>query len=408
MEVFVARQPIFNKDKEVVAYELLYRDGNRNFFDNSVSSSIATSILLVNSYFSIGISNLVGQSKAFVNFDKELIHRDIPMIFNKDIIAIELIENIVVDQAFLEKIKEMKAAGYTIVLDDFVYDYPYKELVELCDIIKVDMLLNDRENIKTIIDTWNDGKKTFLAEKVENDEVFRWALEMGFQLFQGYFFSKPVIMRRKKFKENSTKYIQILQELNCEEPSFDRIANVIEYDVGLTYKLLRLVNSKFTLIKEVHSIKHALAILGLKEIERWISLIMVQEMGNDKPSELVRIALLRSKLGELLALHSSFRDRKYEVMLMGLMSIVDAILETPMEEVLKELPLSEDIKNTMLGRNSVFFDLYQLMLLYERGLWEDVGRYAQKLDVDDKILPELYFDAIKWADELMAYMDYIH
>ncbi|SHJ75608.1 EAL and HDOD domain-containing protein [Tepidibacter formicigenes] len=404
MEVFVARQPIFNRYKEVVAYELLYRDGSKNFFDNSISSSKATSILLINSYFSIGIENLIGGNKAFINFDKKLIETDIPLIFNNNTIVIELLEDIVPDKNFVEKIKKLKSKGYTIALDDFVYDYPYNELVELCDIVKVDFLSNSKEDIVNIIKKWKKDNKKFIAEKVETDEIFKWAKNIGFDYFQGYFFSKPKIVKGKCMKINNIHYIHILKELNKKDASYNKITKIIENNVNITYKLLKLVNSKFTFVNEIYSVKHALTILGLKEIERWISLIMIQDLSNNSPDEIFKLSIFRSKFGELLAKNSIYKNRKYEIMLMGLLSVIDNLLEEPMEKILKTLPLGIDIKKAMLKKESIFSDIYNLIIEYEKGSWSEILNYTKKLNININKLPNIYFKSIKWSDELFEYI----
>ncbi len=405
MEVFVARQPIFNKNKQVVAYELLYREGSKNFFDNSISSTKATSIVLANSYFSIGIDNLIGNNKAFINFDKKLIHNDIPLIFDKNTIVIELLEDIIPDRKFIDKIKELKSFGYTIALDDYIYSYPYDELVELCDIIKVDVLHNSIYDLERIVKKWTNKKRKFIAEKVETNEIFHLLKNIGYDYFQGYFFSKPVVIKGRGIKGNKIHYLRILEELNRKEPSLEKMSKIIEYDVSMAYKLLRLVNSKFTLISEVTSIKHALAMLGLKEIERWLSLIMIQDFGKNSPNEIIKISLFRSKLGGFLAENSIHKNRKDEIMLMGLVSTIDAILEQPMEIILKKLPLSEDVKNALLQKESLFSDIYNFIINYEKGYWEEVSRYAKQLNITLHTLPRFYFESIKWADELFEYIN---
>ncbi|WP_187296177.1 EAL and HDOD domain-containing protein [Tepidibacter mesophilus] len=402
MEVFVARQPIFNRNREVIAYELLYRDGNKNFFDASINSSKATSILLVNSYFSIGLENLTKTNKAFINFDKNLIHNDIPLIFNKDTIVIELLEDIIPDENFINKIKNLKSHGYIIALDDYKADYPYENLVELSDILKVDVLNNTIYDLEKIVKKYDNNKRKFLAEKVETNEMFDFVKSIGYDYFQGYFFNKPTIIKGRGICGNRIHYFLISEELNKKEPSYDKITKIIESDTSIAYTFLRLVNSKFTLISEIHSIKHALAMLGLKEIEKWVYIVMMQNFQKNSCNETFKTSLFRSKLGEFLAENSIHNNRKNEVMLMGLMSVIDTLLEEPMEKILKKLPLSEDIKKALLQKDSPLTDIYNFILKYEEGRWEEISIYAQKLNIDIHKLPDFYFESIKWTDELNA------
>ncbi|SHG89381.1 EAL and HDOD domain-containing protein [Tepidibacter thalassicus] len=402
MEVFVARQPIFNKYKEVIAYELLYRDGNKNFFDKSISSSKATSILLTNTYLSIGIENLIGDKKAFINFDKKLIDMDIPFILNNNIVVIELLEDIIPDKNFIDKLKKLKLSGYTIALDDFVCGH-HEELIEFCDIIKVDFLQNTSTDIEYIIKKHKKNNKKFIAEKIENNEVFNYAKDLGYDYFQGYFFSKPTTIKGKNLLSNKSYYIDIMNELHKKEPCYNKITQTIEQNVKLTYNLLKLVNSKFTAVNKIYSVKHALTMLGLNEIEKWISLIMIQNFSHNKPNEIFKISIFRSKFGELLAENSIYKNRKHEIMIMGLLSVIDIILEQPLETILKKLPLANDIKDAMLKKESIFNNMYNLIIEYEQGCWKNVSKYAQKLKIDINKLPDIYFKSIKWADELYEY-----
>lgn len=405
MDVFVARQPIFDCNMEVFGYELLYRSSEENFFDRSIASNVATSILLMNSYFTFGINNLIGTKKAFINFDRNLVEAEIPHILDKKIVIIELLEDIVPDEILLNRIKNLKENNYIIALDDFVEKKDYDELILLCDIIKVDFLCNSKDEIKRICYKWKKRGKKLLAEKVETNEEFLWAKEIGFDLFQGYFFCKPMIVKSKKLETNPMQYIKIIEELSRKEPDYKIIANVIEKDVALTYKLLRLVNSKFSHDVNIDTIQHAISILGIIAMEKWISLIMVQDLGQEKPSELVKVALLRTKFGEQLALSSEFKKDAQKIMLIEILSVLDVILEKSMEEVVKMLPLSEEIKDTLLGKVTKYSDLYKLILHYERGEWDSIDEDIEKSQIDVNKLPQMYCNAVKWAEDLYNYMN---
>jgi len=404
MDVYVARQPIFDNDKNVIAYELLYRDDDKNFFDLSVASNIATSILLMNSYISFGIDNLVDDAKAFINFEMNLIKYDIPLLLDHNKIVIELLEDIVPDKIFMDKIKMLKSKGYTIAVDDYVEGYAFDDLVELADIIKVDFFGNTQEEIKRICSKWKSRGKLLLAEKVETDEVFQWAKRIGFDYYQGYFFSKPMMMKSKKMEESSFRYFELLEELNREEPDNKRIAKIIETDATLTYKLLKLVNSKFTLVSNISSIQHALAILGVDAFKKWYSLALMQNLSVDKPSELLKISLTRAKFMEKIGEQSNLKRYTNELMLIGLLSIIDAMLEKPMDEVLNTLPLTQIIKDTLNYKETPLLNAYKIVLDYERGLFAPATQYCEAIDFDCDQMAKLYYDAIKWSKELFEFM----
>lgn len=400
MDIFVARQPIFNRKKEVIAYELLYRDSPANFFSGAVSGSKATSILLANSYFTIGISNLIDDKKAFINFDKVLIQNSIPLLLNKDNVVIEILETVVPDAAFIEQIQGLKKRGYTIALDDFTIHYPYNEIIELADIIKVDFINSTSSEIKEIKRRYKDTDKEFIAEKIETHEEYKMAFDAGFDYFQGYFFSKPMVIKNKSIQSMYTQFLRVYRELNTEEPDYIKIASVIEENVDMSYKLLRLVNS-YTLLSEITSIRHALSMVGLIEITNWLNLIFLTAACEGSPNEILRLSLIRSKFGELLCDEFGLKRIKYEVSLAGLFSMLDVLLERPLDSILDELKISEDIKNAIrLNPKSKLYPVYKIVTDYETGDWDEVEADMRSLNIDTN-LSALYFKAIKSTNSLL-------
>jgi len=404
MEVFVARQPILNRNNEVFAYELLYRTNEKNFFDQSVTSNVATSLLLMNSYYTFGIDTLVGESKAFINFDKNLIIAEIPMLLNKEKIVVELLEDIVPDKEFIKKVKKLKENGYIIALDDYVIDYPYDELVELSDIIKVDFFGNTQDQLRLIAFNMRGKGKKLLAEKVETQEVFEWAKSVGYELFQGYYFAKPAMVKGKGVNDSSYQYIRIMEELNKSEPDYKNISSIIEKDVSLTYKLLKLVNSNFTSSRKITSIQHGLSILGIESFRKWISLAMVQNLSGNKPMELMKISMTRAKFMELIGLNTKLKKQASEMMLVGILSVLDAMLEKSMIEIVQELPLSESIKNALILEPGDYTNAFKTVLRFEKGDFDNVHNCAETLGINCEMIPKFYYEAIAWAEELFTYL----
>lgn len=404
MEVFVARQPIMNHKNEVFAYELLYRTNEKNFFDQSVTSDVATSLLLMNSYYTFGIETLVGEARAFINFDKQLINADIPLLLNKNKIVVELLEDIIPDNLFIDKVRQLKQNGYTIALDDYVIDYPYIELVELADIIKVDFFGNTKEQQYKIAKMIQSKNKILLAEKVETQEVFEWARSIGYELFQGYYFAKPSMVKGKGVNDSTYQYIRIMEELNKSEPDYKTISSIIEKDVSLTYKLLKLVNSNFTASRKITSIQHGLSILGIDSFKKWISLAMVQNLSGSKPQELMKISMTRAKFLELIGLNSKLKKQSSEMMLVGILSVLDALLEKPMTEIVQELPLSANIKNALLKEVGDYTQAYITVLRFEKGEFELLHECVETIGVKCEEIPKFYYEAIAWAEDLFVFM----
>jgi c-di-GMP-related signal transduction protein len=404
MEVFVARQPIMNRNNQVFAYELLYRTNEKNFFDQSVTSNVATSLLLMNSYYTFGIETLVGESRAFINFDKHLINAEIPMLLNKEKIVVELLEDIIPDRDFMRQIRKLKENGYTIALDDYVIGYPYQELIDLSDIIKVDFFGNTKEQLLEIAQTMRYTNKILLAEKVETQEIFEWAKSVGYDLFQGYYFAKPSMVKGKGVNDSSYQYVRILEELNKDEPDYKNISSIIETDVSLTYKLLKLVNSHFTSTRKITSIQHGLSILGIESFRKWVSLAMVQNLSTNKPQELVKISMTRAKFLELIGLNSKLKKHSNEMMLVGILSVLDAMLEKPMSQIVSELPISENIKKALILETGDYTQAYRTVLEFEQGHFEQVKGCLENLGVRCEQIPNFYYEAIGWAEELFASM----
>ncbi len=397
MEVFIARQPIFDKKKNVYAYELLYRTGERNVA-GVIDGDQATSSVVGNALMLAGLETLTQNRLAFINFTKQLIIDEIPTVFSNENLVIEILEDIVPDPEFIASCKRLKEKGYTIALDDFVLDYPYESILDLADIIKVDFLLTTPQERKMIIQKYGNRNICFLAEKIETLEQFEEAMAYGYTYFQGYFFSKPVIMKHTDIKPASLNYIKILEELDSNVPEYERIASVIEADVSLSYKLLRLINSAaFYTNSRVTSIKHALVMLGFKEIRKWISIVMLRELAEGKPDEIIRVSLLRGRMGEILSNQFDLESRRTEVFLMGMFSMIDTLMGQSMENALTVLPLEDDVKAGILGEKNAFSDLFRIVTAYEKGNWDYLFLKAKAYDVGLNIFPDAYIEAAKWT-----------
>lgn len=399
MDIFVARQPIFDQDYNVIAYELLYRSGSENSFDGSLSDNVATSLLLMNSYLNFGIENLIGDSKAFINFDKHLIHMGVPELIDKEHIVVEILETVTPDQKLIKKLKKLKELGYTLALDDFDEGYKYPEIIELVDIIKVDFSLC-KEGCKSRLakDFIPLGKK-LLAEKVETKEEFEEAKKLGYSYFQGFYFEKPKVQRRKSMSSSGLQYVRLMGELNNEEPDFHKLSDIILMDVALTYKLLKLVNADAKPISEITSVQQALAVLGVKRFRTWLSLAMVQNLSSKETIEAVKYALIRSSLLVKIAQFSSMKKHEEELSLLGTLSILDAVLEMDMAVALESLPIADEMKDALLGKQTKYSDAMKLCFAYEKGVFDEAESAANNISYELTLLPEHYVSSISWAEK---------
>ncbi len=405
MDNYIARQPIFDKHSHTIAYELLYRHTNANYFDGTIDDSAATSIVLVNSYLNFGLKLISEHKLCFINFNADLILQDIPLLLSPEQTVIELLETVQPTSEILEKLIQLKSKGYLLALDDYTFDYPYKEIFDLCDIIKVDFLLNPKEKLSTIRTHLKENHKLILAEKVETEIDFEYAAKLGFDYFQGYYFSHPIMLKKKKMNPLYQNYLLILAEMQKEEPNYNTVTRIIETDVSLAYRLLKLVNSSYSLVSDVKSIKHALAILGINHFSKWFTLATINQLSQDKPDELIKTSIFRMKFMENLGESSRFHSHLSSLRMIGVLSVLDAILEQPMEELLVDLSLAENIKNTLLLKETLFSDLFNLMLAYERAEFESAQKLCKKIDLDFSSFPDLYLNAISWSDELFDYLN---
>ena len=401
MEIYVARQPIFNKNKKLYGYELLFRDGLSNAFPD-IDGDTATSKLLSNSFFSIGMNQLTSGKTAFINFPQGLLLNKIPLMFPSEKMMVEILEDVDPNEQVISACSDIAKAGYSLALDDFVLKNEMQPLIDLADIIKIDFLLTPIDEIQKTVNHFKDNNIKLLAEKIETYEEFEKALSMGFMYFQGYFFSKPEIISGKEIASSKITLLQIVGEANKKDCSFENLEKLINRDVSISYKLLRYINSAFfKRACEISSIKHAIVLLGEMEVKRFISMVATAELASDKPDELVRTSIIRARLCELLGLHSQNGVEISELFLMGLFSLIDAMLDNNMEDIMQSLPLSKNIKQALLEEKGDLADYLKLVSSYESANWETFSSIISKVNVDEKKLPEFYQEAVSWADSYL-------
>lgn len=399
MDFFVARQPIFDSKKNVIAYELLFRSSVDNFYDISLDGDTTTSKVISNSLLIIGLDTLTKGKKAYVNFTKNLILSGAPTMIAKELIAVEILETVEPDSAVIKACTELKKAGYTLVLDDFVFGEKYRPLIDIADVIKVDFLSPDVQNRKRVIQSCGNKKIKFLAEKVETVDAFREALALGYTYFQGYFFSMPVIIRGRDIPGNKVNYLRVIHEVNMPDIELEKLEEIIKRDVSLSYKLLRFINSSFFKFSvKVESIKHALFLLGSKEIKKWVSVVSLSVMGYDKPQELLMVSLIRARFCETMAGKIGQQGRASDFFITGLFSVIDALIDRPMQEILADFPISDDIKQALLGGENVLSEVLSLAVFYEKGCWEQTAVCSRKLSFNEAELPDIFLSSVSWGN----------
>ena len=413
MDYFLARQPIFKRDLTVYAYELLYRSNPKeNSYPSESNTAIpgfadydsgdqSTSKVLINSYLATDFESFSQGKNVFINFTEHLIMDETPMIFPNKTLVVELLETIRPNKVLIEKCSELKKKGYTLALDDYVHERDMgNPLLELVDILKVDFLDNSEQEISHIAELYKNKPIKLLAEKVETDEIFQFAKREGFDYFQGYFFSKPTMVSGKSLHSDNKSFLLILKELYNSDPDFDNISNIIQSDVSLSYKLLRLVNSAaYYKTFEVKSIKQAALMLGIKKLRNWTLLLMMVDAGKNKPAELVRTSIIRGCLLESISKHTPYRNMSSEFFLMGLFSMIGTIMDSPIEELLKDLPLSDLVKDALMGKDNPYKKIFDIIPSYEKADFGKVYRFASEMNIPSDVITKYYRDSITFAHD---------
>ncbi len=392
---YVARQPIFDRDEKVFGYELLFRDGLENAFsgdtDEASRATLDRSLLM-------GLDILCDGRRAFVNCTRDTLIKGLVTLLPSTITVVEILETVPADPDVVAACRALKEAGYMIALDDYVANDPREELAELADIIKVEMQLTTEAERTELIKRLG-RRSRLLAEKIETQAEFARAKDAGFVYFQGYFFRRPEMMNTRDLPANRMNYLRMLQEVSRPELNLAGLERLIKAEASVCYRLLRYLNSAmFGFQNEIHSVRHALSILGERDVRRWVRLVAAVGAGQDKPSDLVLSALVRGRFGELLAPRVPHGES--DLFLLGLLSLIDAMLEMPMEEVLDKIPLDQATKSVLLGQASVLRPVFQLMLAHESGEWEPATELSRSLHLDPEEVAGLYWQAQQWAREV--------
>ncbi len=400
MDVYVARQPIFTKNKKIHGYELLFRESLSNFFPD-IDGDTATSKLLYNSFFTIGVEKITGFKVAFINFTRDLLLNRVPLMFPRERIVVEILEDVEPRKEIVDVCREISEKGYDIALDDFFYRSDMEPLIGLANTIKFDFRATPIDEMRTVVKKLAKYDVNLLAEKVETHEEFKKALKMGFSYFQGYFFCKPEIIKGRDIQSSRMNLLELMATANKKDFKFHELEKIILRDVAISYKLLRYINSVyFRTISNISSIKQAIVLLGEKGIRRFVSLIAMAKLASDKPDELIRTSIIRAKFCELIGKKDGAPVNHSELFTLGLFSLIDAILDDTMESLMEKLPLSEDIKGALVHKSGKLKDYLSLTVAYETGDWEGVSKSATRLNLDEGGLPDSFMEALTWADSM--------
>ncbi|PIE61816.1 MAG: signal transduction protein [Desulfobacterales bacterium] len=399
MEIFVARQPVLTTEKKIFGYELLFRTSLDNAFPD-IDGNAATSGVLSNTFFSFGLPDILDGKPGMINFTRDLLVRQVPLLFPKEHIIIEVLENIEPEPEVIAALKRIKSQGFRIALDDFVYDKKFEEMIDLCQMIKFDLMETPLDKLAPIVSTVLKNRPIqLLAEKVETYEEFEQAKSMGFCLFQGYFFSRPEILSKKGMTTNQITNLNLLSETGRLEPNLKTIEKLIKNDISVSFKLLKFINSTYFKRRvPIDTIKDAVTFMGINELKKFINVVVFSDLTPGKPNELFRYAVIRARMCEQCGSMLKTQYSGDELYTLGLFSAIDAILDMEMEDILLGITFSDRIKDALLGKDQLFNQLLELVISFEHANWH----YQRFQTTEDcaliKSLPEFYMDAVKMAD----------
>jgi len=390
VNAFIARQPIFDRELAVVGYELLFRSGFEECF-SCPDLDRASSKVIAGSLFLPRLDMISRGRKAFINVTREALLRDWITLLPPATTAVEIIENIVPDREVLDACARLRGAGYRLALDDYAEGSRWEPWLDRIDILKVDTLGTRAPFRSALAKRFALRGPALLAEKIESQKVYREMRGLGYGMFQGFFFARPTIVPGRDIPASQLHRVELLREIHKSGLDFYAIADIIEREVGLSYKLLRYLNAAFFAWRgPVASIPHALMLLGEREIRTWATIVVMASMPTDKPDELVNQALVRGRLCELLAEPAGFRDRAPDLFLLGAFSLIDALLDYPLDAVLDQIPIAPDVKAALLGDAGPLRDVLELATAYGDFDWVRVSAAASRLSLDE---------GIEWCDD---------
>lgn len=396
MDVFIARQPIFDRNNEVIAYELLFRNDYNNSCNNDDGDKATLDVIY--SLSTIGIDNVICGKKAFINFTDKLIKEGIPEAITPDILVVEILETVEPSFDIILECQNLKRLGYRIALDDFVFSTKYNELIDIVDIIKIDFRTTRGRERSDVIKKIKNKNIKFLAEKVETIEEFNEAIYYGYSYFQGYYFSRPIIISGKGIPTSKLVSLRILKELGKDELNIRRIEELILRDVSIPYKFFKLINSSaYGFNGKISSISRAIALIGQNETRKWLYAILMKKIAEDKNDELITCSLIRAKFAELIVTKSNCNCESITAYIMGIFSLIDSILCRPICEILSELFLPPEVNTALLGEDTSLGTVLNLIKSYERGEWDRTIVYSEELSISSENIIDSYIEAIKWV-----------
>ncbi len=401
MYSFIARQPILDIKKAVVAYELLFRNGEQNCFPD-IDPDQATSNILSNNHLTLGVETITNDLPAYINFHSLALTKNFPSFLDPKKVVIEILEDVPASDELLAACERLHGKGYILALDDHDFDPKWQRFYPYISILKIDILEHSMLEISKFLRSLTNNTMTLLAEKVENSQQFEQVKMLGFTLFQGYFFAKPEMLKQKKVSSSKQNILDLIVHSSAEKLDFNLIGEIFSADPGLTYKLLRFINSPYYgRSQEITSLKHALIYIGDLELKKFIALLALADLNKNKPTEIIRLSLIRAKFCEYISLLQKDQENPPKAFLTGILSFIDGILDQSFDTVLEILPIHPDITQALMSNDNYLARYLNLAKCIEMGQWQESDELIKQLTVTHEQCLEAQINATAWADDML-------
>jgi EAL and modified HD-GYP domain-containing signal transduction protein len=398
-QIYVARQPILDKSGRIFGYELLYRQAADSQTRAGANNDLATAGV-IDGLFAVGFETLTNGRKAFINVSRRLLLDGIPSVLPRDKVVLELGTDIEADSDVLDVCRQLRKDGYTLAIDDFVMNAWTAELVPLAHYLKVDFMRAGESSARLPHLVPGEGP-TLVAKKIETAEKFKEAVVGGYDLFQGFFLGRPIIKEARSTSAPHLTGLRLLNALNNPNLSVHQLEELIKHDPSLCFLILRTVNSAaFALRTSVQSIREALVLLGRDTVRRWASLWALAGLSQNAHAELLTMATIRARCCELLGASTGDDDAASEGFLVGMCSLLDAILEQPMPSLIESLPLPSKVRDALMGQSNQRRQLLDCTVAYEQGSWDRCFELSKSAGVNPTVLPAAYAEALRWSNDL--------
>ena len=397
---YVARQPIFNQQQLLIGYELLFRDGERNAFPD-IDPDEATSRLLSEQHLLFGVERITANKLAFINFAEDSLLYHFPTSLDPSTTVIEIQESVLFSSELLTACRELYGMGYQLALDGYTFNPQWQPLLPFISYLKFDIRHHDLLRLPQQLRQLKEFKGKLLANKVESMTDFEQLQTMGFDCFQGYFFARPEMLRHKQLGHHQVHLLSLIAEAAEPELDFDKLVTVIERDLALSYKLLRFINSAYyARPRPIQSLKHAMVFMGEVELKKYIALVALSNLSETDQPELLNMSIIRARFCDQLIMAAGQKELQSSAFLTGMLSLIDALLEQPLEQVLQQLPLEPAIKDALLQQQGVLGQALQMVLYFEQADWDSYQQLADSLLPEKTDVRELYLGAVNWAEQL--------